>query len=61
MDVEGEGVVTLEPRKSVSDLVKMLDYHLDSVIVLDEGEPLPLDKELKDGMKLKILSVVSGG
>jgi len=61
VDVEGEGEITLESGKSVSDLVSKLDHHQDSVIVLRDGEPLPLDEKLEDGMKLKVVSVVSGG
>ncbi|MFO7792774.1 MAG: MoaD/ThiS family protein [Candidatus Saliniplasma sp.] len=61
VDVEGEGVVKLEPGKLVSDLVKKLDHHQDSVIVLNDGEPLPLDEELDEDMNLKVVSVVSGG
>ena len=61
VDVEGEGEITLESGKLISDLVSKLDHHQDSVVVLKDGEPLPLDKKVEDGMKLKVVSVVSGG
>ncbi len=59
--VKGEGDINLQKGSDVSSLVKELDYHLDSVIVLSDDEPLPLDHDLKEEMELKIISVVSGG
>ncbi|MEF8874070.1 MAG: MoaD/ThiS family protein [Candidatus Thermoplasmatota archaeon] len=61
VEVEGEGEVDLPEDSRVSTLVKELDYHLDSVIVLLDDEPLSLEHELEDGMEVDIVSVVSGG
>ncbi|MFP3871615.1 MAG: MoaD/ThiS family protein [Candidatus Aenigmatarchaeota archaeon] len=61
VEVEGKGSVEVPEDSSVSTLVKELDYHLDSVVVLLDDEPLSLDHGLKEGMELKIVSVVSGG
>lgn len=59
--VEGEGEVSLPEGSDVSSLVEKLDYHQDSIIVLSGDEPVPLNEDLKDGMDLNIISVVSGG
>ncbi len=59
--VEGEGEIEVQENSEVSSLVNRLGYHLDSVIVLENEEPLPIDSNLEDGMELKIISVVSGG
>jgi sulfur carrier protein ThiS len=59
--VENEGEVILPESSKVSDLIQELDYHQDSVIVIHDGKPMPEDEKLKDDMKLKIISVVSGG
>lgn len=59
--VEGEGEIEVPENSEVSSLVNKLGYHLDSVIVLENEEPLPIDSNLEDGMHLKIISVVSGG
>ncbi len=61
VNVKGQGEVEFEDGMSISDLVEKLDYHKDSVIVLKDDEPTPLDEDLEDGMSLKIISVVSGG
>ncbi|MBS3816635.1 MAG: MoaD/ThiS family protein [Candidatus Thermoplasmatota archaeon] len=61
VEVEDEGKVCVSDNSDVSTLLEKLDYHLDSVIVLSDDEPVPLDHPLKEDMKLKIVSVVSGG
>ncbi|MBS3781663.1 MAG: MoaD/ThiS family protein [Candidatus Thermoplasmatota archaeon] len=61
VEVEGEGKVEVPEESQVSTVVKKLDYHLDSVIVLSEGEPLPLDEKVEEDITIKILPVVSGG
>jgi len=59
--IEGKGSVEIPEGSQVLTVVKKLDYHMDSVIVLSEGEPIPLDDELEENMTLKVLPVVSGG
>lgn len=59
--VEDNGSIDVPQKSIVSDIVQKLDYHLDAVIVVKNGTPLPLDTTLKEGDRLKILSVVSGG
>lgn len=59
--VEEEGEVDLEEESTVEDLLKELDYHLDSVVVISDDDPLPLDYNLEKDMEVKIIPVVSGG
>ncbi len=61
VEIENDGPIEVPKGSDVSDVIQSLDYHIDSVIVLSDGEPVPLDDEVKEDMTLKILSVVSGG
>ncbi|MFO8109021.1 MAG: MoaD/ThiS family protein [Thermoplasmata archaeon] len=61
IEVKGVGNVTVPPESRVSDVVRDLNHHLDAVIVVKDGKPVPLDEQLKNGDTLKVLSVVSGG
>ncbi len=61
VNIEDEGKVKVPEGSRVSAVIEKLDHHIDSVIVLRDGEPLPLDHELEENMDLKILPVVSGG
>ncbi|GEM_PF-1968478 len=61
INVEGVGNVRMSTDSHVSDLVKELDHHLDAIIVVKDGRPVPLDHPLEDGDTIKVLSVVSGG
>jgi len=54
-------VVKLEDRRTGIELLKNLDLHLDSYILVRDDMPIPIDQKLNDGDKIKILSVVSGG
>ena len=56
------------PRKSISrkdstvtDLLRMIHRRPDSVIVLKNKTPLPVDDTLLDDQELSILQVASGG
>ena len=59
--IEDEGEIEIPKGSQVSDVIEKLDHHIDSVIVLSDGEPITLDDQLEENMKLKILPVVSGG
>lgn len=59
--VDGSGEVSLSDGANVSNLIEKLDHHQDSVIVLEDQKPIPLDKNLEDEVEYKIISVVSGG
>lgn len=59
--VEEKGHVSLPEKSDVSNLIQELGYHIDSVIVLNKGEPVPDDERVKENASYKIISVVSGG
>lgn len=59
--VEGKGEITLPDKSDVNTLIRNLGHHIDSVIVLNDGEPVPDDAEIKEDENYKIISVVSGG
>ncbi len=61
VNIEDEGSIEVPEGSQVSTVVKELDHHVDSVIVLSDGEPIPLDDKVEENMDLKILPVVSGG
>ncbi|MFW5945874.1 MAG: MoaD/ThiS family protein [Candidatus Natronoplasma sp.] len=61
VNIESEGKVEVPQGSRISAVIEKLDHHIDSVIVLCDGEPIPLDHELEENMDLKILPVVSGG
>ena len=43
------------------DILEKLDLSPDAHIVAREGDPIPIDEKLKDGEKIEIIKVVSGG
>ena len=59
--IEDEGEIEIPKGSQVSDVIEKLDHHIDSVIVLSDGEPITLDDQLEENMELKVLPVVSGG
>lgn len=61
INIDGKGEVKLPDGSTVSDLVEKLNFHKESVIVLEKGEPIPLDKKLNDKTNVKVIPVVSGG
>ncbi len=46
---------------TVEDVIESLGFHKDSVIVLLDDTPIPIDQELEDGAEIKVIPVVSGG
>ncbi|MEF8834863.1 MAG: MoaD/ThiS family protein [Candidatus Thermoplasmatota archaeon] len=61
VNIEDEGKVEVPKGSEVSTVIERLDHHIDSVIVLSDGEPIPLDDKIEENMTLKVLPVVSGG
>jgi len=59
--VEGEGEISLPEKSDVNTLIRELGHHIDSVIVLNDGEPVPDDADIKESEVYKVISVVSGG
>ena len=53
--------VNLEEGSTVLDLLKKLKLKPDTIIVLNNNLPIPVDDVLKDKQKLTIIMVSSGG
>lgn len=53
--------VKIKENAKVIDLLKKLNINPEIVIVLRGKLPLPIDEILKDGEKIKVVRVVSGG
>ena len=53
--------INLQKEPIVLDMLKKINMKPDTVIVLSENKPISVDEELKDGQKLTILQVSSGG
>lgn len=62
-DTGQDGPVTLGATtdKTVAGLLDQLDVTPDSVLVVRDGVPVPLDTGLADGDRLRIVWTVSGG
>jgi len=43
------------------DLLEKLQLQPDAYIIARKGNPIPLDDELKEGEKINLIQVVSGG
>jgi sulfur carrier protein ThiS len=46
---------------TVEDILKKINLRPDTIIVMNEKKPVPIDDELKDGAELIIIQVASGG
>jgi sulfur carrier protein ThiS len=46
---------------TVLDLVRSMGVRPDEVLALMGGSPVPLDRVLRDGDEVELLSIVSGG
>ena len=53
--------IKLENGASVQNLLKKINLKPDTIIVLNNDKPIPIDDELKNGEELTILQVSSGG
>ena len=53
--------IELEKDSTVEDLLKKLDLKPDTLIVLENNKPIPVDSEVYDGQELTIMQVSSGG
>lgn len=51
----------LEKGSTINDLLEKLDLQPDTVIVMNEGIPVPSDLKLDRDYKLGIVEVTSGG
>jgi sulfur carrier protein ThiS len=53
--------IDLKDGSTVMDLLKELNLKPDTLIVLNNDLPIPVDEELKDKQNLSIILVSSGG
>ena len=53
--------VNIENGTTIENLLIKLDYKPDTVIVMNNNKPLPIDDVLKDESELIIIQVSSGG
>jgi sulfur carrier protein ThiS len=54
-------VVKIEGKPTGVELLKDMKLHLDAYILVKNNTPIPIDQELEDGDRIRLLSVVSGG
>ena len=53
--------INVESNATVQDILKKLDIKPDTVIVMHNHKPIPIDEILSDNQELTILQVSSGG
>jgi sulfur carrier protein ThiS len=53
--------VNLENGASVQNLLEKINLKPDTIIVLNNNKPVPIDDELSNGEEITILQVSSGG
>jgi len=46
---------------TVMDVLSRLNIKPDTVVVIKDNDPIPIDEDVNDGDKLKIIKVASGG
>ncbi len=59
--VHGNGSSEVDGIRTVEEAVRAVDVNPETVIVEKDGELVSLDEILKDGDKLELINVVSGG
>ena len=53
--------IELKNKAQGQDLLKNLNLQPDAYIIARKDNPIPLDEELKEGEKITIFQVISGG
>lgn len=53
--------VELKEQSTIQELLEKINIKPDSVIVMSQNKPVPIDDTLVDGQELTILQVASGG
>ena len=53
--------IQLETGSRGKDVLKKINLKPDTVIIMRDNHPIPIDEEIKDGQELTILKVSSGG
>jgi sulfur carrier protein len=53
--------IEVDKNSTPYDILKKLKLTPDTMIILRDGQPIPIDEELNDNDNIKIIQVVSGG
>jgi len=53
--------IQIESGSKAEDVLKKINLKPDTVIIMYNDHPIPIDEEIKDGQELTILQVSSGG
>jgi sulfur carrier protein ThiS len=51
----------VDEKSSAYDILRLLGLTPDTMIVLRDQKPIPIDEELNENDNLKIIQVISGG
>jgi sulfur carrier protein ThiS len=51
----------VDDNSTAYDILKKLELTPDTMIVLRDDQPIPIDEELNENDKIKIIQVISGG
>jgi len=53
--------IKIQQTATVLDLIKKIDLKPDTIIIMNNDKPIPIDNDLIDGQELTIIQVSSGG
>ena len=53
--------IHLETESTVNDLLRKMNLKPDTLIVMSDNVPIPIDNELKEEQEVAIIQVSSGG
>ena len=56
-----EKKIKMAEGSTIYDLLNKIDISPDQVVTIEDERVVPVDSELKDGQKLKLMEVNSGG
>ncbi|MCD6237151.1 MAG: MoaD/ThiS family protein [Thermoplasmata archaeon] len=51
----------IPPMATIEDLIKIMRLKPDTVIAMRDNTPIPIDETIKEGDKITIIKVSSGG